>query len=148
MPWRRKWQTTPVSCLGNSIDREDWKVIVHGVSMSWTGFSDSTIKTKIKTLSPGKESKYRENLLFRVCVCVSPSGVCDSVQSHRLESTRLLHPWNCPGKNSEVGFHSLLQPIFLTQGSNPGLQHCRQTLLPSEPPGKTVLGKYFTQVNL
>ena len=27
--------------------------------------------------------------------------------------------------------------IFLTQGSNPGLLHCRQTLLPSEPPGKS-----------
>ena len=26
--------------------------------------------------------------------------------------------------------------IFPTQGSNPGLPHCRQTLLPSEPPGK------------
>ena len=26
--------------------------------------------------------------------------------------------------------------IFPTQGSNPGLLHCRQRLLPSEPPGK------------
>ena len=24
------------SCLGNPIDREDWKVIVYGVSTSWT----------------------------------------------------------------------------------------------------------------
>ena len=35
-----------------------------------------------------------------------------------------------------VGCHFLLQEIFLTQGSNPGLPHCRQTLLPSELPGK------------
>ena len=27
--------------------------------------------------------------------------------------------------------------IFRTQGLNPGLPHCRQTLLPSEPPGKS-----------
>ena len=27
-----------------------------------------------------------------------------------------------------VGTHSLLQGIFLTQGSNPGLLHCRQIL--------------------
>ena len=27
--------------------------------------------------------------------------------------------------------------IFPTQGSNPGLPHCRQTLLPSEPPGRS-----------
>ena len=33
----------------------------------------------------------------------------------------------------EWGCHFLLQGIFLTQGSNPGLPHCRQMLLPSEP---------------
>ena len=27
-----------------------------------------------------------------------------------------------------VGYHFLLQEIFPTQGLNPGLQHCRQTL--------------------
>ena len=31
-------------------------------------------------------------------------------------------------KNTGVGSHSLLQGIFLTQGSNPGLPHCRQIL--------------------
>ena len=31
-----------------------------------------------------------------------------------------------PGKNTGMGSHSLLQGIFLTQGSNPGLPHCRQ----------------------
>ena len=33
-----------------------------------------------------------------------------------------------PGKNTGVGCHSLLQGIFLTQGSNPGLLHCRHIL--------------------
>jgi len=37
-------------------------------------------------------------------------------------------PWNSPGKNTGVVSHSLLQGIFLTQGSNPGLPHCRQVL--------------------
>ena len=32
------------------------------------------------------------------------------------------------GKNTGVGCHFLLQGIFLTQGSNPGLLHCRQIL--------------------
>ena len=41
---------------------------------------------------------------------------------------RLLCPWDSPGKNTGVGGHSLLQGIFLTQGSNPGLLHCRQIL--------------------
>ena len=33
-----------------------------------------------------------------------------------------------PGKNTGVGCHDLLQGIFLTQGSNPGLLHCSQIL--------------------
>ena len=33
-----------------------------------------------------------------------------------------------PGQNTGVGSLSLLQGIFLTQGSNPGLPHCRWTL--------------------
>ena len=37
-------------------------------------------------------------------------------------------PWNSPGKNTGVGCHSLLQGIFLTQGLNPRLLHCRQIL--------------------
>ena len=33
-----------------------------------------------------------------------------------------------PGKNYGVGCHALLQGIFPTQGSNPGLLDCRQIL--------------------
>ena len=33
---------------------------------------------------------------------------------------------NSPVKNTGVGSHSFLQGIFPTQGSNPGLLHCRQ----------------------
>ena len=40
-----------------------------------------------------------------------------------------------PGKSTRVGCHALPQGIFPTQGLNPGLLHCRQTLV-SEPPGK------------
>ena len=41
-----------------------------------------------------------------------------------------------PGKNTGVGCHVLLQGIFPTQGSNPGLMHCRLTL-PPEPSEKS-----------
>ena len=37
-------------------------------------------------------------------------------------------PLNLPGQNIGVGCHFLLQEIFLTQGLNPGLLHCRQSL--------------------
>ena len=37
-------------------------------------------------------------------------------------------PWNSPGQNTGVGSLSLLQGIFSTLGSNPGLSHCRRIL--------------------
>ena len=40
----------------------------------------------------------------------------------------LYSPWNSPGQKTGVGSLYLLQGIFPTQGSNPGLQHCRQIL--------------------
>ena len=49
----------------------------------------------------------------------SPSVVSDSLRPHGLYS---------PGQNTGVGSCSLLQEIFPTQGSNPGLSHCRWIL--------------------
>ena len=51
-----------------------------------------------------------------------------SVVSNSLQPARFLCPWIFPGKNTGMGCHCLLQGIFLTQGSNPGLLHCRQIL--------------------
>ena len=53
----------------------------------------------------------------------SRSVVSDSLWPHGLYS-----PWNSPGRNTGVGSLSLLQAIFPTQGSNPGLPHCRRIL--------------------
>ena len=59
-----------------------------------------------------------------------------SWRPHGLQPTRLLRPWDFPGKSTGVGCHCLLQGIFLTQGSNPGFRHCGQIdALQSEPPG-------------
>ena len=45
----------------------------------------------------------------------------DSLRPYGLQPTSLLCPWNALGKNVEMGSRSLLQGIFLTQGSKPGL---------------------------
>ena len=63
-----------------------------------------------------------------VCVCISCSVVANSLRLHGLQTTRLLCPWDFPDKDTGVGCHVLLQWIFPTQGSNPGLLHCRQIL--------------------
>ena len=54
--------------------------------------------------------------------------VSDSLRPHGLQPTRLLPPWDSPGKSTGVGCHFFLQGIFLTQRWNPGFLHCRQTL--------------------
>ena len=61
-------------------------------------------------------------------VSVNRSVVSDSFRPHGLLPTRLLCPWNSLGKNTGLGRHSLIQEIFPTKGSNPGLLHCRQSL--------------------
>ena len=50
------------------------------------------------------------------------------VASVSLWSHRLYSPWTSPSQNTGVGSLSLLQGIFPTQGSNPGLPHCRRIL--------------------
>ena len=63
----------------------------------------------------------------------------DSLQSFGLKPTRLLSPWDSPGKNTAVGCHTLLQEIFPTQGLSPPLLSpaLQADSLPTEPPGKS-----------
>ena len=53
----------------------------------------------------------------------SHSVMSDSLQLHGLHSS-----YNSPVQNTGVGSLCLLQGIFPTQGSNPGLPHCRRIL--------------------
>ena len=69
------------------------------------------LEEKIHTLS--RDASESENC----------SVVSNSLQSHGLQCA-----WNSPGQNIGVGSLSLLQGIFPTQGSNPGLPHCRWIL--------------------
>ena len=82
-----------------------------------SGINDNTAKKK--------DIKRRMFISLRTKVLVARSclTLCDSME---LQSARLLCPWNSPSRNTEVGSHSLFQGIFPTQGSNPGLLHCRQ----------------------
>ena len=65
--------------------------------------------------------------LGSACVCVlSGSVMSDSVIPWTVASSSV--HGDSPGKNTGVGCHALLQGIFSTQGSNPGLLHCRRIL--------------------
>ena len=68
---------------------------------------------------------YPANLLCRKgrMVFVVPESGSRSVVSDSAD--RMDYTWNSPGQNTGVGSRSLLQGIFPTQGSNPGLPYCR-----------------------
>ena len=91
------------SCLENPKDRGAWwATTVHGVAKT---------QTRLKRLST--LSCWSEMNVAQLC-----PTLCDSTDC----------PWNFPGQNAGVGSLSLLQGIFPTQGSNPGLPHCRWIL--------------------
>ena len=66
---------------------------------------------------PDYRLRHREQILDTVVV------MSNSLWPHWLYSQ-----WNSPGQNTGVGNLSLLQRTFPTQGSNPGLLHCRRIL--------------------
>ena len=66
--------------------------------------------------------------IFYVAYVCAASIQC--LRPHGLWPIRLLGPWDSPGKNTGVGYHDLLQGIFLTQGPIPDrlwLLRCRQS---------------------
>ena len=69
----------------------------------------------------------------------------NSLQPHGLWPTRLLCPWDSPGKNNGVGCHALLQGILLTQESNLlllHLLHWKADSLPLRHPGSPTTVQY------
>ena len=75
-------------------------------------------KINVKSLT-----QYLSTGYMRACSVVS-----NSLWPHGLQPSMLLCPGDCPGKDTGVGCHFLLQVIFLTQGSNPHLLHWQMIL--------------------
>ena len=65
----------------------------------------------------------RKNKVTRAMLSQSCLTLCDHMDCSRPGSSVR---GDSPGKNTGVGSHALLQGIFSTQGSNPGLLHCRR----------------------
>ena len=90
------------------------------------GFNLSIYKTahrrwlRILSITPSERTKGPGVyvLVTQSCLFVTPWTV-----AHQAPLS-----WNSPGNNTGVGCHSLLQGIFPTQGSNPGLLPHRQIL--------------------
>ena len=100
--WRRKWKITPVFLPGEPHEQYEnsKRYDMEDEPPRSEGVHYATREVKWKSLS-----------------CVQLFAI------HGLYS-----PWNYLGQNTGVDSLSLLQGIFLTQGSNPSLLHCRWIL--------------------
>ena len=138
-PWRRKWQPTPVFLPGESQGQRSlvgcrlWGRTE--LDMTETAQQQQQLTPEIRKASRGDKEAPNDILLltlrfslahFYCCLVIKPRPVL--LQPHELQPTRLLCPWDFPGKNSGVGCHFLLQGIFLTQDSNTCLLYCRWIL--------------------
>ena len=71
----------------------------------------------------------------------------DSVRPHRQQPTRLLHPWDSPGKNTGVGCHFLLQCMKVKSDSEVS-QSCPTLSDPIDcsPSGSAIHGIFLARV--
>ena len=72
------------------------------------------------------------------CCCLVTKLSLTLLGPHGLRPTRLLCPWDFPGKTTGVGCYFLLQGIFLTRGWNSHLPHWRVDSFTTESPEKTI----------
>ena len=142
-----EWVAMP-SSRGSSPPR-DWTPVFHIVGRFFTVWAtreapgiDCTEKSKFFPASNSLlflNRNFRSLLILQWNRQIVGAGVTSwglgerkkwsrSVVSESLRPTRLLRPWDFPGKNTGVGCHFLLQGIFPTQRLNLGLPHCRQML--------------------
>ena len=84
------------------------------------------------------EWKWKYSLLSRAWLFVTPWTDC--------KPARLLCLWDSPGKHTGVGCHFLFQGIFLTQGLNLGLLHCRRILYRLSHQGSLTLNETLPKV--
>ena len=127
---------------------EAWNKILHGVASSLILFIKILTTYYMSSVVLGSEDTEIISNLWsqdhslqkeQICVCLC-IYICMHVRCLVAQSClTFCDPIDCslpsssvhedsPDKNTEVGCHSLLQGIFLAQGSNPGLPHCRQIL--------------------
>ena len=121
----REGNGTPLqySCLENPMNGVTWWAAVHGVAKSRTRLSDFTFTFHFHALNK-EMATHSIVLAWRIPGMAEPGRLL-SMGSHRVR-----HDWSDLAAAAACGVdsHSLLQGIFLTQGWNPGLLHCRQIL--------------------
>ena len=96
----------------------------------WDPGAESNLEISSQPTSP--QAHQSSNLQSRAVSpelgCLFLFVLCLQGMTSILIHSRLLCPWDCLDKNTEVGCLPLLQGTFLTWGSNLCLLHCQQIL--------------------
>ena len=97
-----------------------------------TGSKEELKNPLMKVKEESEKAGFKLNIQKMKIMASSPIQVFQSescsIASGSLWPHGLYSPWTSLGKNTGVGSLSHLQRIFLTQGLNPGLSHCRRIL--------------------
>ena len=109
IPWRRKWQSTPVFLPGES---HGWRSLV---GYSPQGGKESDTTERLHLTSP-HEPKSVDGLCAVCLVTQSYPTLCDHMDCGPPGSS--VHG-DSPGKKTRVCCHAHFQGIFPTQGLNP-----------------------------
>ena len=118
------------------MDGGAWEATVHGVAKSQTRLSDSTHSLPHIYIHTYVHICMRCVLYLVAQSCLT---LCDSMDWSLPASS--IHGGSA-GTNTGVGCYALLQGIFPTQGSNPGLPHCRWILYHLSHQGTPSICKY------
>ena len=120
-PTKKNYLETSSETLTDPIIMQTYKGTNH---VFWRGilWLDSTVSLKCEFQDISFDCLSRSRVIYEF-LYESRSVVSDSLQPRGLYSS-----WNSLGQNAGVGSLALLQGIFPTQGSNPGLLHCRWIL--------------------
>ena len=128
------WSSRPLS----DRNKDSSNLLPNPASVDWRGNKHKYFLRKISDGRQSTKTRGESKQKFKMFISCQQQRSTDRGKSereseshsvvcawpHELPSTRFLCPWGSPGKNC----CSLLQGIFLTQGSNPGLPHCRRIL--------------------
>ena len=141
--WR---PTLPISSLGPSQEDEERYTLRILTLVSLKGFLMDGLSWRDCRVGE-KKRLCRSMVRWPVSGCLLPfpvwacSVTSNSLRPHGLQPTRLLCPWDSPGKQTGAGCHLLLQGTFPTQRSklsfvSRALADGFFTSLPLRPPGK------------
>ena len=122
--WEEKGMTGWDDWMASST-RWTW-VWVNSGSWWWTGRPGVLLSMGLQRVSWTWLSDWTE---LKVCVLCLVAQLCLTLcdlMDYSLQGSSV--DGDSPGKNTGVGCCALLQEIFQTQGSNPGLLHCRWIL--------------------